>query len=284
MPLAQLGTLTIRNGPPMIKDEGAQLVSYVFVDTDDTDLGGYVARAKKALVGMPLPAGYRLQWTGQYEFLERVRARLAWLIPATLLLVIGLVYFQFKKLSLTALVMSGVPFTLVGSFWLLWVLGFNTSIAVWVGMIALVGIGAETSSLMVVYLEEAYRRWLAEGRLHSVDDLPACALDGAVLRVRPILMTTGMNLVGLAPVMFSSGAGADVTQRIASPMIGGLASLLVLTLVIVPVGFVTLRRRTLASDLRAAAAPAPAPNGNGHPPYEAPVIDGDPRSIMETRA
>jgi Cu(I)/Ag(I) efflux system membrane protein CusA/SilA len=137
--------------------------------------------------------------------------------------------------------MLSVPFALVGSFWLLYALGFNTSIAVWVGMIALVGIAAETASVMVIYLEQAYERWQKEGRLRTKADLVACALDGAVLRVRPLLMTVGMNLVGLAPVMLATGSGADVMKRIASPMIGGLVSLLVLTLVIIPVAYVSFR-------------------------------------------
>jgi len=132
VPLAQLGRLRVHTGPPMIKDENAQLVSYVFVDTDDSDLGGYVSRAKEAVADLELPPGTWLQWTGQYELLERIRARLSWLVPATLLLVFGLLYFQFGKLSLSLLVMSSVPFALVGSFWLLYALGYNTSIAVWV--------------------------------------------------------------------------------------------------------------------------------------------------------
>jgi Cu(I)/Ag(I) efflux system membrane protein CusA/SilA len=155
VPLAQLGRFEVRSGPPMIKDENASLVSYVFVDTSDSDLGGYVERARAAVADLELPAGYRLQWTGQYEFLERIRARMAYLIPLTLLLVVGLLYFEFGRLSLTLLVMLSVPFAMVGSLWLLYALGFNTSVAVWVGMIALIGIAAETASVMVIYLEEA---------------------------------------------------------------------------------------------------------------------------------
>jgi Cu(I)/Ag(I) efflux system membrane protein CusA/SilA len=241
VPLAQLGRLEVRSGPPMIKDEDAALVSYVFIDTSDTDLGGYVERAKAALADLKLPSGYRLQWTGQYEFLERIRERMAYLIPLTLLLVVALLYFEFGKLSLTLLVMLSVPFAMVGSLWLLYVLEFNTSVAVWVGMIALIGIAAETASVMVIYLEEAYQRWQREGRLKSPVDLVSCTLEGAVLRVRPLLMTVGMNLVGLAPVMLSSGTGADVMRRIAAPMVGGLISLTLLTLVIVPATYVTLR-------------------------------------------
>jgi Cu(I)/Ag(I) efflux system membrane protein CusA/SilA len=260
VPLAQLGRLEVRSGPPMIKDEDGALVSYVFIDTSDPDLGGYVERAKAALADLRLPSGYRLQWTGQYEFLERIRERMAYLIPLTLLLVVGLLYFEFGSISLTLLVMLSVPFAMVGSLWLLYVLAFNTSVAVWVGMIALIGIAAETASVMVIYLEEAYQRWRREDRLKSLADLVSCALEGAVLRVRPLLMTVGMNLVGLAPVMLSSGTGADVMRRIAAPMVGGLISLTVLTLVIVPAAYVTLRawsvQRQEAASARASAGPA----------------------------
>ncbi len=241
VPLAQLGAFRVTSGPPMIKDENGSLVGYVFVDTTDDDLGGYVERARAAVADIDLPTGYRLEWTGQYEFLARIRARLAYLIPITLALVIGLLYFQFRKLSLVLLVMSSVPFALVGSFWLLYLLDFNTSIAVWVGMIALIGIAAETASIMVIYLEQAYERWSEDGRLNAREDLVACALDGAVLRVRPLLMTVGMNMVGLLPIMLATGPGADVMKRIASPMMGGLLSLLVLTLIIIPVAYVSYR-------------------------------------------
>jgi Cu(I)/Ag(I) efflux system membrane protein CusA/SilA len=242
VPLAQLGRFDVRGGPPMIKDEDGSLVGYVFIDTTDSDLGGYVERAKAAIADLKLPDGYRLRWTGQYEFLERIRDRLKYLIPLTLLLIVGLLYFQFGKLSLTLLVMTSVPFALVGSLWLLYGLGFNTSIAVWVGMIALVGVAAETASVMVVYLEQAYESWRKAGKLLSPDDLISCALEGAVRRVRPLLMTVGMNLVGLAPVMFADGPGADVLKRIASPMLGGLVTLLLMTLVIVPAIYVSWRR------------------------------------------
>jgi Cu(I)/Ag(I) efflux system membrane protein CusA/SilA len=258
VPLAQLGGFEVRSGPPMIKDEDAALVSYVFIDTSDPDLGGYVERAKAALSDLKLPSGYQLQWTGQYEFLERIRERMVYLIPLTLLLVVGLLYFEFGKLSLTLLVMLSVPFAMVGSLWLLYVLNFNTSVAVWVGMIALIGIAAETASVMVIYLEEAYQRWLREGRLKSPADLVACALEGAVLRVRPLLMTVGMNLVGLAPVMLSSGTGADVMRRIAAPMVGGLVSLTILSLVIVPAAYVSLREWGLRRGRGTAVPPAPS--------------------------
>jgi copper/silver efflux system protein len=258
VPLAQLGTFAVRAGPPMIKDENGSLVGYVFVDTSDSDLGGYVARARAAVADLELPPGYRLQWTGQYEFLERIEARMKILIPITLLLVIALLYFQFGRVGLSLLVMMSVPFAVVGSFWLLYFLGFNTSVAVWVGMIALIGIAAETASVMVVYLEQAYQKRLAEGRVQSTQDLVDCALEGAGLRIRPMLMTVGMNLVGLVPVMLADGPGADVTQRIASPMIGGLITLLLMTLLIVPAAYVTSRSIALHRRRRCAASVAPA--------------------------
>ncbi len=241
VPLAQLGRLEVRDGPPMIKNEGGSLVGYVFIDTTESDLGGYVERAKAAVADLDLPTGYHLQWTGQYEFLERIRERLKYLIPITLALVLGLLYFEFGKLSLSLLVMLSVPFAMVGSLWLLYGLGFNTSIAVWVGLIALVGIAAETASVMVIYLEQTYEQWQKEGRLRTPGDLVACALEGAVRRVRPLLMTVGMNLVGLAPVMLATGPGADVMKRIASPMMGGLLTLLILTLIVVPAVYVSWR-------------------------------------------
>ena len=241
VPLAQLGKLVTRAGPPMIKDENGSLVGYVFIDTSDDDLGGYVQRARLAVADLKLPTGYRLQWTGQYELLERVQARMRILIPITLLLVLALLYFQFSKVGLSLLVMLSVPFSVVGSFWLLYLLAYNTSVAVWVGMIALIGVAAETASVMVVYLEQAYQQRRTAGTLRTNQDLIDCALDGAVLRIRPMLMTVGMNLVGLAPIMLSDGAGADVTKRIATPMIGGLLTLTVMTLLIVPAAYVTAR-------------------------------------------
>ncbi|MCI0570461.1 MAG: CusA/CzcA family heavy metal efflux RND transporter [Myxococcaceae bacterium] len=271
VPLAQLGRLEVRSGPPMVKDEDASLVSYVYVDTSDPDLGGYVERAKAAVADLKLPAGYRLQWTGQYEFLERIRERMALLIPLTLLLVAGLLYFQFGRLSLVLLVMLSVPFAMVGSLWLLYLLGYNTSVAVWVGMIALIGIAAETASVMLIYLEEAYQRWRKEGRLKTPADLVPCALEGAVLRVRPLLMTVGMNLVGLMPVMLARGAGADVMRRIASPMMGGLLTLTLLTLVIIPTAYVSLRAwgmRRRRRELTAIPGGARRRRADGGAPWE----------------
>ncbi len=242
VPLAQLGRFESVMGPPMIKSEAGSLVGWVYVDVEGRDIGGYVADAKAAVArSLTLPARYRLQWTGQYEFLERIRTRLAVLVPLTLLLVLGILYLNFRGLTQALLVMSAVPFALVGAVIWMAMLGYDTSIAAYVGMIALVGVGAETSSIMVVYLDEAFKTWLAEGRLHSIADLLNMTADAASKRVRPLLMTVLMNIIGLIPIMVSEGTGSDVAKRIASPMQGGLVSLTVLTLFVIPTLYVVWR-------------------------------------------
>lgn len=226
----------------MIKNEEGSLSGWIYVDVEGRDLGGYVAEAKAAVAReLKLPAGDRLIWTGQYEFLERVRERMKYVVPLTLGLVFGILYFNFKGVVQALLVMASVPFALVGSIWLMWAVGFNTSIAVSVGMIALVGVAAETASIMVIYLDEGYRAWRSEGKLQSANDLVPMAVEAASLRVRPLLMTVGMNLVGLVPVMIATGTGADVAKRIAAPLWGGLVSLTLLTLFVIPVLYVLWR-------------------------------------------
>ncbi len=246
VPLAQLGRIEIVNGPPMIKDEDGSLVGWVFVDVEGRDLGGYVEDAKAAVArSLTLPSGYRLGWTGQYEFMERAAKRLRIVVPITLLLIFVILYFNLRSLPGTALVLCSVPFAAVGSIWLLWLAHFNTSIAVWVGMIALLGVAAETASVMVVYLEEGYRNARDAGKLRTRADLLTVAEDAATLRVRPLLMTVVMNIVGLLPVMLDTGVGSDVAKRIAAPMWGGLVSLTFLTLVVIPALYVIWRQRKL---------------------------------------
>ena len=258
IPLAQLGRIEIVNGPPMIKDEDGSLVGWVYIDVEGRDLGGYVEDAKAAVAReLDLPSGYRLTWTGQYEFMERVAKRLRVVIPLTLLIIFVILYFNLRTLPGTALVLCSVPFAAVGSIWLLWMAGFNTSIAVWVGMIALLGVAAETASVMVVYLEEGYRNALREGRLQTRADLLQVAEDAATLRVRPLLMTVVMNILGLLPVMFGGGVGSDVAKRIAAPMWGGLVSLTILTLFVIPALYVVWRQRGLPRH--AASAPSAPP-------------------------
>jgi Cu(I)/Ag(I) efflux system membrane protein CusA/SilA len=234
VPLAQLGRIEVVRGPPMIKDENGYLVGWVYVDVLGRDLGGYVADAKRAVAAkLALPSGYRLLWTGQYEFMERVAKRLQIVIPLTLLAIFVILYLNLRSFAATMLVMCSVPAAAIGSIWLMYWAGFNTSIAVWVGMIALLGVAAETASVMVVYLEQAYRAATTRGTL-TRETLLAAAEEAAVLRVRPLLMTVVMNILGLLPVMLDTGVGSDVTKRIAAPMWGGLVSLTLLTLVLIP--------------------------------------------------
>ena len=211
-------------------------------------------QAAKAAVQreLRLPSGYRLTWTGQYEFMERVAKRLQVVIPLTLLLIFVILYMNLRSLPGTVLVMCSVPFAAVGSIWLMWAAKFNTSIAVWVGMIALLGVAAETASVMVVYLEEGYRAARDGWRLGTREDLLTVAEDSATLRVRPLLMTVIMNILGLLPVMLDTGVGSDVAKRIAAPMWGGLVSLTLLTLFIIPVLYVLWRQRGLAQGCHSA--------------------------------
>ena len=243
VPLAELGRFEAVMGPPMIKSEAGSLVGWVYVDVEGRDIGGYVDDAKAAVArSLALPSGYRLQWTGQYEFLQRIRERLQYVIPLTLLIVFGILYLNFGGATQALLVMSSVPFALVGSIWLMALLRYNTSIAAYVGMIALIGVAAETASVMVVYLDQAYKEWREAGRLRTPADLVPMAVEAASLRVRPIVMMVGMNILGLVPIMMSEGTGADVAKRIASPMQGGLISLTILTLFVIPALYVVWRR------------------------------------------
>ena len=250
--LGQLGRIVPTMGPPMIKDENASLTGWVYVDTSMDDLGGYVDAAKRAVAReLRLKPGYFLKWTGQYEFLERVRARMQLVIPITIAIILAILYVNFGGLTQALLVLFSVPCAAMGSIWLMYALGFNTSIAVWVGMIALLGVAAETASIMVIYLDEGYRRWLEEGRLHDARDLIEMAMESAVLRVRPLLMTVAMNIFGLIPVMFDTGIGSDVAKRIAAPLWGGLVSLTILTLIFIPAIYVIWRERGLRATQRA---------------------------------
>jgi Cu(I)/Ag(I) efflux system membrane protein CusA/SilA len=244
--LGQLGRITAAMGPPMIKDEGGSLTGWVYVDTSRSDLGGYVAEAKRAVAReLRLKPGYYLRWTGTYEFLERMQARMRIVIPLTVGIILAILFVNFGGLTQALLVLFSVPCAAMGSIWLLWLLGFNTSVAVWVGMIALLGIAAETASIMVIYLDEGYARWQADGRIHTTRDLIEMAMESAVLRVRPLLMTVAMNIFGLIPVMFDTGIGSDVAKRIAAPLWGGLVSLTLLTLAVIPALYVIWRERQL---------------------------------------
>ena len=242
VPLGALASIETVMGPPMIKSEMGSLTGWVYVDIAGRDVGGYVDEAKAAVArSVTLPAGYSLKWTGQYELLERVRARLSFILPLTIGLVFVILYLNFRGIAQTLIVMLGVPFAAVGAIWLLYFAEFNTSIAVWVGMIALLGVAAETTSVMVVYLEEAWTGGRRSGVIVDVPSLTRASVDAGSQRVRPLLMTVMTNVFGLLPILVDQGVGADVAKRIAAPMWGGLVSLTLLTLLVVPAVYVIWR-------------------------------------------
>ncbi|MBN1595196.1 efflux RND transporter permease subunit [candidate division FCPU426 bacterium] len=248
IPVEQLAEIQVKTGPPMIKDENGSLSGWVYVDIEEArDIGGYVRDAKQAVrQQLALPAGYRLSWTGQYEFMQRVRKRLQWVVPVTLVVIFLLIYFNFKSVTETFIILLSVPFALIGGIMLMALLKYNLSIAVWVGIIALLGVAAETGIIMLVYLNESYNRYKQAGRLKTKADLLQAVIEGSVMRVRPKVMTVATTLIGLLPLMWSTGTGADVTKRIAAPMVGGLITSTILTLVIIPVVFNQWKARKLS--------------------------------------
>jgi Cu(I)/Ag(I) efflux system membrane protein CusA/SilA len=244
VPLAQLAFLRTVTGPSMIRNENGLLVGYVYVDVAGRDVGGYVEDAKRAVAaGLSLPVGYSLEWSGQFENMQRVRERLKLVLPLTVFLIFFLLYANTRSLARTAIVMLAVPFSLVGAVWLLWALDYNVSIAVWVGMIALMGLDAETGVFMLLFLDLAHDEAKAAGRLRSLADLREAIVHGAVGRLRPKMMTVTAAFMGLMPIMWSMGTGADVMKRVAAPMVGGLATSFLLELLVYPAVYLLWRRR-----------------------------------------
>jgi len=262
IPLEQVADIATTTGPSVLRTEQGQLLGYVYVDVGDRDLGGYVDEAKAVVASsVTLPPGYTLEWSGQYEYMQRAGERLRIVIPVTLALVIVLLYLNTRKAAKVGIVLLAVPFSLIGAFWLLWLLGYNLSVAVWVGIIALAGVDAETGVVMLLYLDQSYERFKHEGRLRNLHDLREAVEDGAVKRIRPKMMTVMAILMGLLPIMWSSGAGADVMKRIATPMVGGVITSFVLELLIYPVIFTVWKGWRLEHGGDGAA-----PSGNGaHP-------------------
>jgi copper/silver efflux system protein len=239
VPLGQIAKVSLAQGPSSIRTENAQLATYIYVDVRDRDIGGYVADAQKAVADqVKFPPGYYATWSGQFEYLERAKARLKIVVPVTLLIIFLLLYLNFRRITETLIVMLSVPFALVGGFWLMWWLGFNLSVAVAVGFIALAGVAAETGVVMLIYLDSALtelkEKRKSEGRLFTREDLYAAIMSGAVERVRPKMMTVAAIMAGLLPIMWSHGTGSEVMQRIAVPMIGGMVSSTLLTLIVIP--------------------------------------------------
>ena len=283
VPLGQLADVRVTTGPPMIKDENGVLVGYVFADIDQTqrDLGGWVNDAKAVVAAqLSLPAGYRLQWTGQYEFLEAMEARLRYVIPLTLLLVVALLYLALRGWPQTFLVLSSLPFAVAGSVWLLALMNYNLSTAVWVGLIAVAGVAAETGIVMVVYLDEAFARYMQEGRILQPSDVDAAVVEGASARVRPLVMTVATTVLGLLPMLWEGGVGADVSARTAAPVVGGLWSCMFLTLLVLPAAYAMWRRSQVRATLRAAQPADLPPEVDTAPiePEEPPSADAPPAS------
>ncbi len=236
IPLTQLAKISLTTGPPVIKSENAQLVGYVYVDVTGMDIGTYVEHAMRIVQQkVTLPAGYHLEWSGQWEYMQRAKETLKYVVPLTLLIIMVLLYSNFKSVAKTMIVMLSVPFALVGGVWLIYLLHYNTSVAVWVGFIALAGVAAETGVVMIVYLDEVYDRRLKDSRMTTAKDLYDAIIEGAVMRVRPKIMTVTAIMAGLLPIIWSHGTGADLMKRIAAPMVGGMVTSTILTLIVIPV-------------------------------------------------
>ena len=244
IPLAQLAQITKATGPPAIRDENGSLAGIVFVDVAGRDLGGYVEEVQRLIhERVTLPAGYSLAWGGQFQYLERAKARLKLVVPVTIFLIFVLLYLNLKSVTKSLVVLLSVPFGVVGAVVFLYLLHYHLSVAVWVGIIALAGVAAETGVIMIIFLDEAYERRQREGHLRSMGDLREAIIEGAVQRVRPKMMTASAILIGLLPIMWSHGTGADVMKRIAAPMIGGMVSSTVLTLLVIPAIYALWRGR-----------------------------------------
>ncbi len=258
IPLGQLASVQVTQGPMAVKTEDAFPVTTVFVDIGERDVGGYVKEAQRVVAErLVLPTGYTLLWSGQYEFMQRVAERMRIVVPVTLGIIFLLLYLNFRGVAESLIVMLALPFSLVGGFWFLWLLGYNTSVAVWVGFIALAGVAAETAVVMLIYLDESFHRRSLEGRMRSAADVADAVREGALERLRPVLMTVTAITAGLAPILWSTGTGADVMKRIASPMVGGMITATVLTLVVIPAIYLLWRswqvKRRPRAPLRDAA-------------------------------
>jgi Cu(I)/Ag(I) efflux system membrane protein CusA/SilA len=235
IPLSQLAAIKVSSGPSMIRNEDGLLTGYVYVDISGRDENGYIEEAGKLLrEKVKFPPGYAISWSGQYESMQRVKERLIVVVPLTLFLILFLLYLNTRSITKTLIVLLAVPFSAIGAFWFLYLLGYNMSIGVWVGLIALLGVDAETGVFMLLYLDLAYEEAKKEGRLRNLSDLQEAIRYGAVKRLRPKFMTVATTFLGLVPIMWSIGAGSDVMKRIAAPMIGGIFTSFLLELLVYP--------------------------------------------------
>ncbi|MEW6702053.1 MAG: efflux RND transporter permease subunit, partial [Bacteroidota bacterium] len=251
VPMDQLVKIVPRKGPMVVRSEDTRPNAWVYVDIKDIDVGTYVQNAMKVVAAkIKLPPGYNIIWSGQYEYMLRAQQRLMYVIPMTLFIIFVIIYINTKSLIKVAIVFLAVPFSLVGTFWILYLLGYNLSIAVWVGIIALAGLDAETGVVMLLYLDVSLKEWKDKGILKSLRDLRDAIHHGAVKRVRPKIMTASVIIAGLIPIMWSHGAGADVMKRIAAPMLGGVVTSVLMELIVYPVIYYMWRSWELKKQAR----------------------------------
>ena len=245
--LGAVADLAVTDGPPQLRSENARLNGWVYVDISGRDLGGYVGEAQNLVSQrVELPAGYTITWSGQFEYLERATKKLQLVVPFTLLIIFVLLYLTFRSFGSAALIMCTLPFALVGGLWLLFLLGYNLSIASSIGFIALAGVAAEFGVIMLIYLDHAIDKRRQANRYHTVQDLIEAIEEGAVLRVRPKAMTVAVIIAGLLPIMLGGGTGSEVMRRIAAPMVGGMITAPILSMLVLPAAYLLIHRRAFA--------------------------------------
>jgi len=253
IPLGQIATIRRVAGPMVVRTEGALPTAWVYVDVAGRDIGGYVAEAQRVVASrVKLPPGYTMTWSGQYEYMQRAKQKMTLVIPATLAIIVLLLYFNFRNFTETAIVMLSLPFSIVGGMWFIWLLGYEWSVAVAIGFIALAGVAAETGVVMLIYLDHSWNAVVASrkaaGEKPALRDLYAAVMEGAVERVRPKMMTVTAIMGGLLPILWGHGTGASVMKRIAAPMIGGMVSSTVLTLVVIPAVYSLWKERQVSGQ------------------------------------
>jgi Cu(I)/Ag(I) efflux system membrane protein CusA/SilA len=248
--LADVAEIYIEDGPPGIKSENARINGWTYIDIKDIDVGSYVENAKQLLSKeLDLPTGYSLNWAGQYEYMQRAKEKLAYVLPLTLAIIVILLYLSFRSFVEVAIIIGTLPLALIGGIWLLYIENFNLSVASGVGFIALAGVAAEIGVIMLVYLNQSYNKLIQTHQKNltkpSLEELIDTVMQGAGLRVRPVMMTVATIMIGLLPVLYGSGTGSEVMSRIAAPMVGGMASALLLSLIIVPVVYLLWRKQVI---------------------------------------
>ena len=249
-PLGQVATITPAKGPMVVRSENTRPNAWVFVDIRGIDIGTYIKNAQRAVIRRisSFRSGYTVVWSGEFEYMERMQKRMMVVIPLTLFIILFIIFLNTRSLVKTAIVFLAVPFSLVGAIWFIYILGYNMSLAVWVGMIALAGLDAETGVIMLLYLEKAFENAKKQGAMKTLDDLRVAIDQGAVQRVRPKIMTASVIIAGLLPIMWSTGTGSDVMKRIAAPMVGGVITSVIMELLAYPAIYYLWRKRTIFND------------------------------------